>query len=241
MSARAGFFDFLTGHHRGFRGIAVIMGLSVLGNLVATILLIVAGNNRWALVALVAAVILGLAAIYWLQRPQDVDYLTERQKPGKYPGLIVLVSKGRVDREPMDQSAADAIRYHAESGQAGARPLQHCWLIATAGPDGSLEFAQKLSEACKELGITPHIEVVHDAFGIQETYDLVRNIYAEAETKTGLQPEQIISDFTGSVKPMSVGMVLACGDRYPLQYMYGGKKPMASVPRQIEFTLAPLA
>jgi hypothetical protein len=53
--------------------------------------------------------------------------------------------------------------------------------------------------------------------------------------KASLSEREVIADFTGGVKPMSAGMILACGDRRPMQYMYGRKEGIASIPRIIEF------
>lgn len=172
---------------------------------------------------------------------RSMVYVSERQRPGAYKGLIVLISRGRADRDPLEQSAKDAIDYHAgRTPYQPAAALVHCWLIATPGTEGSQVFAEHFATYCRALGVQPHVEVVDEGFSIQGTYDLVRTIYAEARDVAGLAPEEIISDFTGSVKPMSVGMVLACGEQYPMQYMYGGKPPMASVPRALTFRAARL-
>ena len=42
------------------------------------------------------------------------------------------------------------------------------------------------------------------------------------------------ADFTGGTKPMSAGMILACGEARPMQYTYGRKDGVASVPRRVD-------
>ena len=113
MSKMYGFFDMLVGPYRGMRGVTVMMTLAVVGNIIATILILLVKEDLWALLAVVAAAILGLAAIYLRPRPEGIDYVTEREKPDQYEGLIVLVSKGRMVRDPMGQAAGVANTYHA--------------------------------------------------------------------------------------------------------------------------------
>lgn len=40
----------------------------------------------------------------------------------------------------------------------------------------------------------------------QDTFDAVNRIFRSS----GYEPEDIIADFTGGTKPMSVGMIMAC-------------------------------
>jgi CRISPR/Cas system-associated protein Csm6 len=151
----------------------------------------------------------------------------------KHRGLIVLVGTGRPGEDPMSQSAGIAIEYHMSAGQESG--LEMCWLIATAGESGSLPIAQKLKEACQARNVKADIRTVSDPFSVQESYDLVQRIYDEEVPKASLSEREVIADFTGGVKPMSAGMILACGDRRPMQYMYGRKEGIASIPRIIEF------
>ena len=236
MKKSSNFFNFLLTTKRGGVGLAIAVSLALLTNLVSAILATTVNNSIPGLLTIITAIILIIFFLYLfrngLQKKPDFDYTTSSLKPKPHKGLIVLVSRGRIDRDPMEQSAGPAIQYHIHQKGIG-QVLQHCWLIATSGPDGSHDFAHKLSELCKEQGIKTTIEVVSDGFSVQETYDLVRRIYAEAETTANLAPHDIIADFTGGLKPMSAGMVLACGAKYPIQYMYGGKAGIASVPRQI--------
>lgn len=120
--------------------------------------------------------------------------------------------------------------------EAGAR-LAHCWLIASAGQDGSLPQAQALAAYCQTQQVRSYVHVVADPWGIQETYDLAMHLYAEAVPAVKLTPAEVIADFTGGVKPMSAGLLLAgVAAGAPLQYLYGDRDVIASTPRLVAFT-----
>jgi hypothetical protein len=141
-------------------------------------------------------------------RPLRLD--TER--PAQFPGLLALVSPKRVD-QPVEQSAAfAAIDYHRHT-------LQRCWLIASSGEHGSLAAAVKLQTFCAQREITAEIWQVADALDVQETYTLVDWLYTHAVPSSGLTEQQVITDITGAVKPMTIGALLACRGRRPAQYM----------------------
>src|SRR6185436_7322988 len=103
------------------------------------------------------------------------------------------------------------------------------------GAEGSLSVAEKLKQMCEARNVKAHVRSVEDTFGVQEAYDLVMRIYKEEVPEAGLGEQEVIADFTGAVKPMSAGMILACGERRPMQYMVGRKEGVASIPRLIEF------
>jgi hypothetical protein len=229
------FIDFLLSPPRGFAGITALMGAGVVGNLLAGVITVVWGSTLWQLAIWILSILALLYAVYlfWRRsRPQML--LPENQQPGKHRGLILLVGTGRPGEDPMSQSAGDAITYHLSDGyEAG---LEVCWLVASSGEKGSFPVAQRIQEVCQGKGVTAPIYTIADPFSVQETHDLVQRIYAEAVPQAGLSEDDVIADFTGGVKPMSAGMVLACGERRAMQYMYGRKKTVASVPRLIEFT-----
>jgi hypothetical protein len=206
-----------------------LLGFGIVGNLVAGLITLVAETSAWQLtlwVLSILGVIWGAFAVW--RRTKPLVLVPEDQRPSKHRGLIVLVGTGRPGEDPMQQSAGIAITYHQPV-------LKTCWLIATAGEGGSLPVAQKLEEQCRLAGIQPHVLAVADPFSVQESYDLVVHIYTQEVSKASLTEDQVIADFTGAVKPMSAGMILACGETRPMQYMYGRKKGIASVPRLIEF------
>jgi hypothetical protein len=126
----------------------------------------------------------------------------------------------------------------APAPERGPQQLKVCWLIASAGEQGSLPEALRIQkELCDRYGVKAIIREVGDAFySIQESYDLVRTIYEEEVPAQGLTPDQVIADFTGATKPMSGGLLLACTQLgVPMQYMYGNRESVASVPRMITF------
>lgn len=171
-----------------------------------------------------------------LGKPRPVEVVPQELRPPRFPGLIVLVGKGRADAKPDELSHLPAIEYHLARDEAGSKTLRVCWLIATAGKDGSVPVAlavqQRYTEHCTVL-----VEELSSAFDLQEAHDVVRRIYLEEARKPGIEltPEQIIADFTGGTTPMSVGMVLACQDRWPMQYMRGRQGEIASTPVFVRF------
>jgi hypothetical protein len=149
--------------------------------------------------------------------------------------LIVIIGTGRPGEDPLTQSAGLAIAYHtaAQPHEAG---LQVCWLICSGGEHGSLHVAQALQATYKAQGLKAYLRPIGDPFSMQESYNLVQRIYVEEVPDVGLREAEVIADFTGGTKPMSAGMILACGHSRPMQYMTGRKAGIASVPQLIRFT-----
>lgn len=228
MIARRSLTDFLARPISGWGGVVTVLGIGVAGNLVATIITLWTGASVWLLGLWIASIIVLLVGMWAIRGSQDLVLVPEVQRPEKHSGLIVIVGTGRPGEDPMQQSAGIAITYHHPI-------LRTCWLIASAGERGSLPIAETLAEQCRAAGMQPHICTVADPFSVQESYDLVERIYTEEVPKASLTEDQVIADFTGGVKPMSAGMILACGETRPMQYMYGRKEGIASVPRLIEF------
>ena len=145
-------------------------------------------------------------------------------RPDPAPGLIVLVSPQRATERLEDLASYQALAFHQ-------RRLSHCWLIATNGPGGSLATAQALAQHFGAYGINSTIWQVLDATHADETFALVEQIYSAEVPEAGLAEQDVIADITGGTKPMTAGMVLACGDRRPMQYMvfqqHGPSLPVA--------------
>jgi hypothetical protein len=161
--------------------------------------------------------------------------------PAKYRGLVVLVGPGRAGVNPITQAAGAAIQHHlAEPPSAG---LAHCWLLpsgveqfeasASKAQRDAIDVARELAQRCAEQGVQAHIRPVGAAFSAQETYDLVQWIFA-ADLPDDLAEHEVICDFTGGTKLMSAGMILACGERRPMQCMVFGADD-ASVPLLVRF------
>lgn len=190
------------------------------------------------LLAIGALLAVALWAFYLaLGKRPSLELVPQEERPSRFPGLIVLVGPGRAGADPDSLSHNPAIEYHLDCEEAGGEPLRVCWLITTAGEQGGLPVAQAVRRAyqdrCEVL-----IRMLRDAFSLQEAHRLVHSIYTEEAREHGLEPEQVIADFTGGTKPMSAGMALACQDRWPMQYMTGGKDPIASIPISEPFSSA---
>lgn len=126
-------------------------------------------------------------------------------------GLVVLVSSGP------DPPAAGAIAYHCEDNT-----LTHCWLVT--GPGEGNFSSEKNAESLKALwepkGV--HVETIElrNAFDAEEAFLKTQVVYEVAQTVHGLTVEDLIADFTGGTKPMTMGLVLATVERgIDLQYM----------------------
>jgi len=129
---------------------------------------------------------------------------------------------------------ADALAAVSAPPYAPGARLRHCWLIGSQG--GSLPQAEAIQAHYAGSGLTIEVKTVYDAFGVQETYDLVRRIYEAEIGKAGLRTQDVIADFTGGVKTMSTGMLLACAQvGAPMQYMLGERSGKLSEPRRIDF------
>lgn len=235
MRKEQGFLGFLDSPKVGKATFIITFVISLGSSFVSGIIKEVIGNER--IVQILWAIslfgFLFLFYLWWIGRRQSLVLVPKDQQPEKHRGLIVLVGTGRPGEDPLEQSAWDAIKFHL-SERPGELGLQRCWLIATSGERGSLPIAQKLKPECQKKRVQTEIKTISDPFDLQQTYDVVQEIYKEAK-KAGLPETDLIADFTGGVKPMSAGMLLACGNHRPMQYMYGRKAGIASVPRLIEF------
>ena len=114
---------------------------------------------------------------------------------------------------------------------AHASNLSHCWIITTSNTSDrnqSLLYAPVLAACLKticgacdfHLGDGYVIPAQDDDALATKTYAVVNTIYQEARERFHLQDQDIVADFTGTSKSMSMGMILACLDRSRiLQYI----------------------
>lgn len=170
-----------------------------------------------------------------IEKIEAKNVVTKEMQPDQFPGLIILIGPGRPESDPQNLSHNVAIKYHLKHPHDDGLFLRVCWLIATAGEKGSVDLAQKVREQYKTSGIKIVLHVLKDAFDVQEAYETVQKIYEQEAAEHDLLPGQIISDFTGGTKPMSAGMILACQDQWPLQYVYGRIGVIQSAPVLIRF------
>jgi hypothetical protein len=122
-------------------------------------------------------------------------------------GLILLVSN--------KESALFAVRYHFEE----LKTLEKVWLLPSNGSEADMfgpssgAIAGEIKRECEALALAAGraLEVVIHPSGVspadsQDTFDYVRRIFRGGE----YEPGELIADFTGGTKPMSVGMIMAC-------------------------------
>jgi hypothetical protein len=140
-------------------------------------------------------------------RSPAVDWGTNFLKlPKGKKGLILLASN--------INSAEFAIRYHLiEQGT-----LETVWIIPSDDSaelefgKGSHQTALKVQIMSKQLAqdigkpLQFHIRRSVSPADSQDTFDEVNSIFR----RSGYKPWEIIADFTGGTKPMSVGMIMAC-------------------------------
>lgn len=140
--------------------------------------------------------------------PPSMEFTDEVRRRS---GLVVLVSAGP------DPPAAGAITYHSED-----RSLKHCWLVT--GPGEGESSSESNAETLKALwepkGV--HVEIIKlgNAFDAEEAFLKTQVVYEVALGIHKLTIEDLIADFTGGTKPMTMGLVLATVERgIDLQYM----------------------
>lgn len=111
--------------------------------------------------------------------------------------------------------------------------LAHCWLIGTSSADGSqpgsadyepvlIEYLKKEKGLTCEFhsGIEYAIPLDDDALVCLKTYDLVQRIYREAKERFEIEPREMIADFTGCPRSMTLGLILSClGEDQNIQLM----------------------
>jgi hypothetical protein len=158
-----------------------------------------------------------LAWLWQKSRLVHDDKIREGEKPELKRGLILLVS--RLD------SAMHAIEYHLQKDRG---PLESVWLVPSNGSEqercgqSTVPVAEEIKEKCKKLPVTRHLRVEIHETGVspadaQDTFDYVNRIFRRGSYKA----EEIIADFTGGTKPMTVGMVMACLPRdRELEYVF---------------------
>jgi hypothetical protein len=171
---------------------------------------------------IVIAIVIWHKARYRLSRPRWLQGL--RTPEGKR-GLVLLVSK--------PASARFAVQYHLLQ-----KTLERVWLVPSNNiesdkfGEGTQPLAEQIKTECEELA-RQHgrdIEVIIHRAGVspgdsQDTFDYVNRLFRNG----GFEPREIIADFTGGTKPMSVGMIMAClPSQRELQYVSYNSKTMQS-------------
>jgi CRISPR-associated protein (Cas_Cas02710) len=176
--------------------------VAVMGNMASDLLKSYVGDGRLGLwmIFVVSSVILLLlvAAIYAagvfraMLTSRNVYRFLDKPNPAPRKGLIAFVSL--TQRAHLDR----AIAYHRET-------LKRLWLIATQ--EAQARAAQIVAEYNKS-GVQISIVPLSEEWDLIKTKETVDQIFTEQ--LDGLAEEDIIADFTGGTKPMTVGMVFAC-------------------------------
>jgi hypothetical protein len=166
-------------------------------------------TSRSLRVLLTLAVMLGLA--FWLYqryRHKLMEHLikatfTESATVLPHRGLIWMLSPGSVDHPCF------AIAHHY--GHEEPYTLEHCWLVMTKGDQRIAEAKEALEQRLQDLGMAVQLHPVEvPRPDVESTYRAVDGIYRTGLADKGLEPELVIADITGGLKPMTTGMVLAC-------------------------------
>ena len=200
----------------------------------------VEGLTPFIVLGLVVIIVVGIAV--WQNRRLSgrgrFDARPLPQPEGKR-GLILLVSRA--------DSAMWAVEYHSRDKGT----LEYVWLIPSSdaenehfGPS-SAPVAEEIEERCQALagsdGWDRELKVqvlgTSSPAEAQDTFDLVNRVYRTWGPRLGLEPREIIADFTGGTKPMSVGMIMAClpAER-ELQYVaYNQQTRQMSGPYTIDY------
>lgn len=202
-------------------------------NLISSWLETIYGKTPAQLIQLLA-ILVALAISLWVlvllfRKTSRSGVLVPKElRPAPHPGLIVLVGPGRA--EPSTGSrpnvAEEAIQYHLNNGN-----LRRVWLVTS---NAGTVAAEKLRD---KFGDMVKIMPIHNILDINDTYQVVRQIYSHEANELGMDPSQIIADYSGGTKPMSVGMALAAvSGKHPMQFT-SGTEDTFSIPIQTGLTV----
>lgn len=177
-------------------------------------------------------IIVGLIGLFQHSRRQLGRFSGDSlDKPTGKKGLILLISRA--------DHAMFAVRYHF----LDKKSLEHVWLVPSNdrekerfGP-GSRPVAEQIKEECERLatqeGRTLSVKIHPDGVSpsdSQDTFDYVNRVFRSCK------PEDVIADFTGGTKPMSVGMIMACLPRQrELEYVALNSKKESEGPFLIDY------
>jgi hypothetical protein len=127
------------------------------------------------------------------------------RQPEPKRGLIILVSN--------PDSAMHAVRFHLDG-----KRLERVWLIPSDDREASkfgassAAIAKEIERRCDSLAERSgrRLQVNSDSrvspADAQDTFDQVNRVFR----LSGFEPHEIVADFTGGTKPMSIGMIMAC-------------------------------
>jgi hypothetical protein len=210
------------------------LALAVAGNILSDLLKIYLGaeaRRLWLIFILVLALLLAFVLLaHGLQQVRArflaaSGYLvSEHPRPKRHKGLIAFVSQ--------PEHLEKAIDYHSHT-------LEQVWLLTT---DESRAVAQDIVDKHSTIKRAFTIVPIKNQWDLPEARLAVEGIY---RTRLGdLAEEDVIADFTGGTKPMTVGMIFAClNPSRHLEYVparYVNKRLVGSMD-PIEYFLQPAA
>jgi hypothetical protein len=159
----------------------------------------------------------GLIAFVSLYRP----FRGSRVPSTQASDWLAAAERGDYDDLDLPNSnlapAIEAVVTHASK-------LEHCWLIGTTSADakqpGSVAYIPILETYLQQEGNVKcqfhsgpewQLPLDDDALVFSKTLELVRKAFAEAK-ELKLAAEDLVADFTGGVRGMTLGMILGCLD-----------------------------
>lgn len=206
--------------------------IPVFTNLISSLLEKIFGQTPAQLVQLAAIFITLIFAVFALTlvgriTPVRWELVPREMKPQPKAGLIALTGPGRANEEKNieDDVTYIAIRYHLDAGR-----LKYVWLLAS---NEGMKNANQLRELFNAR-VTVEIVPIQNILTINETYAAVRAVYTRKADQMGIPTEDLIADYTGGTKPMSAGMILACANLLPMQFI-SGRAGAKSTPIQTDF------
>lgn len=162
----------------------------------------------------------GVIAFVSLYRPIDRNSPAQQLSSAEWVAAAQAGDYQTLDIERSNLATAVA------SITAHASKLEHCWLIATVAPNnsdqfGSLTFVPVLERYLREVkgvqcafhtGEAYAVPLDDDALVAVKAHNLVNAIFKEARAR-GLQDTDVVADFTGCPRSMTLGLIAACLDR----------------------------
>lgn len=200
------------------------LALAVLGNVFTDLVKFYLGSEPrqlWLILGVAAgvlAIVVALAYSFGAIRARWTagGYAVINQpQPRRYRGLIAFVSLAQ--RAHLEK----AMQYHGEQ-------LERVWLIATKEARGlAQELQGEYVTAKRTLTLVP----LENEWDLQMVQNVIEAIYREQ--LGDLTEAEVIADFTGGTKPMTVGMIFAClSSARHLEYVparYDSSKPVEAL------------
>lgn len=154
------------------------------------------------MVIFIVIIVFTIIFLFIFKKYFKVDFGESLPPPSPKKGLILLVSRV--------ESAMHTVQYHKDKGK-----LKQVWLIPSNNKEkeyfgsSSKNIANEIIKACDKISVCAEIVQEVSPADAQETFDAVRRIYRNS-SKYNMEPIEIIADFTGGTKPMTLGMIMAC-------------------------------